>query len=230
MKFEEKLLLAVFIVVATMWMLRGLAGLIPSLAPAIPSSRLIAFVTDVAKLDYAIPPLLGVCALLLTGVLDWDDIVSERGAWDVFLWYGGLLRMAEALGETGITKRFAETAAGFTTGWKWSLALAALLLIYFYAHYAFASITAHVTAMYTPFLVVILAAGAPPYLAVLSMAYFSNLGASLTHYGTTPAPIYFGAGYVTQRTWWLLGLLVSVPNILIWTIFGFGWWKILRWW
>ncbi|HVQ36572.1 MAG TPA: anion permease, partial [Pyrinomonadaceae bacterium] len=184
----------------------------------------------ISKLDYAIPPLIGVCALLLTGVLSWDDVLSERPAWDVFIWYGGLVRMAEALGETGITKRFAETAAGFTTGWSWWLALAALLLIYFYAHYGFASITAHATAMYTPFLVVILAAGAPPYLAVLSLAYFSNLDASLTHYGTTPAPIYFGAGYVKQRTWWLLGLLVSVPNILIWTIFGFGWWKILGWW
>jgi DASS family divalent anion:Na+ symporter len=230
MKWDEKLLLAVFIVVATMWMLRGLAGMIPALAPSIPSSRFIAFITGIAKLDYSIPPLIGVCALLLTGVLGWDDIISERGAWDVFIWYGGLLRMAEALGETGITKRFAETAAGYTAGWRWALALGVLLLIYFYAHYAFASITAHATAMYTPFLVVILAAGAPPYLAVLSLAYFSNLGASLTHYGTTPAPIYFGAGYVSQRMWWLLGLLVTVPNILIWTIFGFGWWKILRWW
>ena len=230
MKWEEKLLLAVFVVVATMWMIRGLAGMISSVAPAIPSDRLIAFITYVGKLDYSIPPLIGVCALLLAGVLSWDDVISERGAWDVFIWYGGLVRMAEALGETGITKRFAETAAGFTTGWRWWLALGILLLIYFYAHYAFASITAHATAMYTPFLVVILAAGAPPYLAVLSLAYFSNLDASLTHYGTTPAPIYFGAGYVNQRMWWLLGLLVSVPNILIWTIFGFGWWKILRWW
>ncbi|HEY2973176.1 MAG TPA: DASS family sodium-coupled anion symporter [Pyrinomonadaceae bacterium] len=230
MKWEEKVLFAVFIVVAAMWMIRGLAGIIPSVALAIPSNRFIAFVTYIGKLDYSIPPLIGVCALLLTGVLSWDDVISERAAWDVFIWYGGLVRMAEALGETGITKRFAETAAGFTAGWRWWLALGVLLLIYFYAHYGFASITAHATAMYTPFLVVILAAGAPPYLAVLSLAYFSNLDASLTHYGTTPAPIYFGAGYVSQRMWWLLGLLVSVPNILIWTIFGFGWWKILRWW
>jgi DASS family divalent anion:Na+ symporter len=229
MKWEEKVLLVVFIVVGTMWMIRGLSGLIPAVAPVNPS-RFVAFISNIAKLDYSIPPLLGVCALLLTGVLGWDDIISERGAWDVFIWYGGLLRMAEALGETGITKRFAETAAGFTSGWKWWLALGVLLLIYFYVHYGFASITAHATAMYTPFLVVILAAGAPPYLAVLSLAYFSNLNASLTHYGTTSAPIYFGAGYVSQRMWWLLGLLASVPNILIWTIFGFGWWKILRWW
>lgn len=230
MKREEKILLAVFVVVAVMWMIRGLAGLIPAVGSAIPSAKFIASLTFLASLDYSIPPLLGVCALLLTGVLTWDDALSEKPAWDVFIWYGGLVRMAEALGETGITKRFAETAAAFTAGWKWWLALGALLLIYFYAHYGFASITAHATAMYTPFLVVIIAAGAPPYLAVLSLAYFSNLDASLTHYGTTPAPIYFGAGYVTQRRWWLLGLLVSVPNILIWTIFGFGWWKLLGWW
>lgn len=138
--------------------------------------------------------------------------------------------MAEALGETGITKRFAESAASFTIGWHWAAALAVLLLIYFYAHYGFASITAHVSAMYTPFLVVIIAAGASPVLAVLSLAYFSNLSASLTHYGTTPAPIWFGAGYVKQRTWWWIGFVTSVTTILIWTFVGFTWWKILGWW
>lgn len=230
MKWQEWFLFAVFIGVAAMWIMRGLGGFIPDLAQAFPSGRLLAALTYFSKLDYAIPPLMGVGALLISGVLEWRDLISERAAWDVFIWYGGLVRMAEALGETGITKRFAEASGALTVGWVWWLALGALLLIYFYAHYAFASITAHATAMYTPFLVVILAAGAPAYLAVLSLAYFSNLDASLTHYGTTPAPIYFGAGYVKQRTWWLLGLLVSVPNILIWTIMGFGWWKLLRWW
>ena len=110
-----------------------------------------------------------------------------------------MVRLAEALGETGITTKFAETSAGFTAGWRWGAALAILALIYFYAHYGFASITAHATAMYVPFLAVVIAAGAPPYLAVLILAYFSNLSASLTHYGTTPGPIYFGTGYVTQR-------------------------------
>lgn len=229
MKWQEWLLLTVFIVVAAMWIARGLGGFVPALGQ-VPSGRLFAALTYFSTLDYAIPPLVGVAALLMTGVLEWRDLISERGAWDVFIWYGGLVRMAEALGESGITKRFAETAGALTLGWTWWLALGALLLIYFYAHYGFASITAHATAMYTPFLVVILAAGAPAYLAVLSLAYFSNLDASLTHYGTTPAPIYFGAGYVKQRTWWWLGLLVSVPNILIWTIIGFGWWKLLRWW
>lgn len=204
---QEKLMLFVFGLVATLWMTTAFHGI-----------------------NYAVVAMVGICVLLLTNVLDWDDVISERGAWDVFIWYGGLVRMAEALGETGITKRFAESAAGFTVGWHWAAALAVLLLVYFYAHYGFASITAHATAMYTPFLIVIIAAGASPVLAVLSLAYFSNLSASLTHYGTTPAPIWFGARYVKQRTWWYIGFVASVVNIAIWTLFGFVWWKVLGWW
>ena len=207
MKWSEQLMLLVFFLVASLWMTTKLHGI-----------------------DYAVVALLGIAVLLVTGVLDWEDLVSEKAAWGVFIWYGGLIRMAEALGQTGITKRFAEASASLTTGWKWWLALASLLLIYFYAHYVFASITAHVTAMFTPFLIVILAAGAPPYLAVLSLAYFSNLAAALTHYGTTPAPIYFGAGYTTQRTWWTVGLITSLITISVWSLVGFTWWKVLRLW
>ena len=207
MKWSEWLMLLVFGLVAILWMTSKLHGI-----------------------DYAAVAMLGISVLLIAGVLDWEDLISEKSAWSVFIWYGGLIRMAEALGQTGITKRFAEASASLTTGWKWWLALASLLLIYFYAHYVFASITAHVTAMFTPFLIVIIAAGAPTYLAVLSLAYFSNLGASLTHYGTTPAPIYFGAGYTSQRTWWGLGLITSLVTITIWSLVGFTWWKVLGLW
>jgi len=206
-KWSEWLMLLVFLLVSILWMTSKLHGI-----------------------DYAAVALLGISVLLITGVLDWDDLISEKAAWGVFIWYGGLIRMAEALGQTGITKRFAEASASLTTGWKWWLALAVLLQIYFFAHYAFASITAHVTAMFVPFLIVILAAGTPTYLAVLSLAYFSNLAAALTHYGTTPAPIYFGAGYTTQRTWWTLGLITSLITIAVWTIVGFTWWKVLKLW
>jgi DASS family divalent anion:Na+ symporter len=216
MTWAEKMMLLVFTLVATLW-------IVGDKLPAWTGGR-------VPAIHYAVVALVGICVLLLSNVLEWEDLLRERNAWDVFIWYGGLVRMAEALGETGITKKFADAAAGLTIGWAWWVALTVLLLVYFYAHYGFASITAHVSAMYIPFLAVIIAAGAPPILAVLMLAYFSNLGASLTHYGTTPAPIWFGAGYVKQRTWWWLGLIVSVPNILIWAIAGLGWWKILGWW
>jgi divalent anion:Na+ symporter, DASS family len=181
-------------------------------------------------LNYSVVALVGICVLLLSGVLDWEDLLAERAAWDVFIWYGGLVRMAEALGETGITKRFADSAGLLTNGLTWWAAFAVLLFIYFYSHYGFASITAHVTTMYIPFLVIIIKIGVPPVLAVLTLAFFSNLTASLTNYGMTSAPIWFGAGFVKQRTWWWLGLIVSIPNILIWTVVGFLWWKLLGWW
>ncbi len=207
MKLQEKVMLGVFLLVAGLWTTTRFHGI-----------------------DYTAVALVGICVLLLTGVIAWEDLVSERAAWDVFIWYGGLVRMAEALGETGITKRFAETAAGFTSGWRWWAALALLALVYFYAHYAFASITAHVLAMYTPFLIVVLAAGSPSFIAVGLLAYLSNLSAGLTHYGTTPGPILFGAGYVTQQRWWQLGLIASIANVIIWSVLGVIWWKILGWW
>ncbi len=203
----ERLMLLVFGMVAILWMTPSIHGI-----------------------HYAVVALLGVCTLLLAGVIEWADLLAERQAWDTFIWYGGLVRMAEALGETGITKRFAEVAGGWTAGWDWAPALAILVVIYFYAHYAFASITAHATAMFTPFLVVAITAGAPPHLAVLSLAAASNLDASLTHYGTTHAPIYFGANYVTQKEWWRYGFLVSLVTLGTWGTVGVAWWKVLGWW
>jgi divalent anion:Na+ symporter, DASS family len=207
MSRAEKILLLVFGLVATLWITTELHGI-----------------------HYSVVALTGVGVLLLTGVLQWSDLLAEHAAWDVFIWYGGLVRMASALGDSGITKRFAEAAAHYTVGMHWWAAMAILLLVYFYVHYGFASITSQVTSMYIPFLVVLRAVGAPLYPAVLMLAYFSNLSASLTHYGTTPAPILFGAGYVRMRTWWKLGLIASIANILIWTILGFAWWKVLGLW
>ncbi len=203
---DEKVMLAVFLGVAGLWATSSLH-----------------------HIDYTVVALVGVSALFLSGVLLWDDITSERAAWDVFLWYGGLVRMAGALGEGGLTTRFAQAAAAHTTGWSWAAALAVLLAVYVVAHYGFASITAHITAMFTPFLLVLLAAGAPPLLAVLFLSYFSNLGAATTHFGTTTSPIYFGANYVSQRDWWRLGFLVLLATTTIFTVVGLVWWRILGW-
>jgi divalent anion:Na+ symporter, DASS family len=206
--WHEKLTLVVFVTIGLLW------GTTNSLH----------------TIDYSVVALLGICTLLLASILTWEDLLAEQAAWDVFIWYGGMVRLAEALGETGITKKFAEAAGQFTAGWRWGAALAVLALIYYFAHYAFASITAHALAMLTPFLIVVLAAGAPPALAVFLLASFSNLSAGLTHYGTTPGPIYFGTGYVSQQTWWRLGLIAAVPNILVWATVGVLWWKVLGWW
>jgi DASS family divalent anion:Na+ symporter len=162
-------------------------------------------------------------------VLDWDDVLSDRVAWDVFIWYGGIYQLASALAATGIAKVFTQAAHAHITG-PWGVTLAVLLIIYFYAHYGFASITAHASAMFPTFVLMLTATGTPAIVAVLTLAYLSNLAASLTHYGTTSTPMYFGAGYLTQAQWWRVGFLVSLSNLAIWTLVGMAWWKVLGWW
>ncbi|MBV9215084.1 MAG: DASS family sodium-coupled anion symporter [Acidobacteria bacterium] len=182
------------------------------------------------SIDPAIIALGGIGFLLLTKVVTWMELMGEKNAWSTFIWYGGLVNMAAALGDTGVTKLFAESVAGYTTGMTWMAALAVLLLVYFYAHYLFASVTAHALAMYVPFLLVTLTAGAPAGLAVLFLSYFATLSASLTHFGTTPGPIYFGTGYAKQGRWWTIGLMASIVNLAVWSTVGLGWWKLLGWW
>jgi divalent anion:Na+ symporter, DASS family len=207
LKRAEVVLLIVFIVVVALWITARFHGIDPTVIA-----------------------LFGIAVLVVTEVLEWRDITDETHAWEVFIWYGGLVMMASALGETAIPRLFAEGVGGATAGWSLTTALAVLALVYFYSHYGFASITAHVTAMFIPFLAVTAGVGAPAWLAVLLLTFFSNLSAGLTHYGTTPAPVYFGTGYVTQRRWWTVGLIASVINILIWSTVGPLWWKALGWW
>lgn len=181
-------------------------------------------------IDVAVTALLGCMVLLFTGVLKWDDIPGEKGGWSVFIWYGGLLRLAQGLNDAGVTKAFADNVAGLLGGYGWPTLFGLTILIYFYAHYAFASITAHMVSMFPAFLAVLLAAGAPIGLVVFTFACLANVSACLTHYGTTPAPIYFAQNYVPLKTWWLIGAVASVANLAIWTTAGFGWWKLLGIW
>ena len=73
---KEKTVLAVFVVVCLLWATASIHGI---------------QATTVA--------LGGVGALLVSRVLAWEDVSRDHAAWDVFVWYGGLLRMGEALVE-----------------------------------------------------------------------------------------------------------------------------------
>ncbi len=204
---DERITLAVFVGVGLLWITSGWH-----------------------RLDVAFVALLGFCVLLITGTMHWQTASSERAAWDVFVWYGGLLRMGEILNGTGATKVFAESVGGLFTGVPWVFVLLAILVIYFYTHYAFASITAHVLAMFPPFVVMLVGIGVPAQLAVYSLLCLANLPAGLTHYGTTTGPILFGVGYVSFNDWWRVGFVVSVVNVVIWLTIGFAWWKVLGFW
>ncbi len=80
--------------------------------------------------------------------------------------------------------------------------------------------------MYTAFLAVARACGAPGLLAALMLGQLSNLMGCLTTYGIGSAPPYFGAGYVPQADWLKLGAILSVYYLAVWIGSGLTWWKV----
>lgn len=179
------------------------------------------------SIDATTAAFVGLAGLLLTGVLTWEDMLNEKGAWDTIVWFAALVMMATQLNSLGFIPWFGETMAGQVSHLEWATAFLLLALVYFYSHYLFASQTAHISAMYAPFLAIALTVGTPPVLAALVLAYFSNLFSSLTHYANGPAPVVFGTGYVSMGVWWGMGALISVVNIIIWVGAGSVWWKLI---
>lgn len=174
--------------------------------------------------------LAGVCAILVTGVLNWSDLLAEGKAWDALIWFAPLIMMAGELTKRGVTQTLSQSFFGYTKAFPWAVALALLVVVYLYIHYGFASMTAQITALYPAFLAAALATGAPPLICALALAYFSNLNAGITHYGTGSAPVYFGTGYVSQADWWRIGFVISAVNLAIWLGIGMMWWKAIGLW
>ena len=54
----------------------------------------------------------GLCLLLLTGVLEWDDILKAKSAWDTLMWFAALVMMATFLGNLGVVKWFSTSMQG----------------------------------------------------------------------------------------------------------------------
>ena len=129
-----------------------------------------------------------------------------------------------------VTHWFASQSSNLFVGLDWKIAFPILGLLYFYSHYFFASSTAHVSAMYVPFLLVALGFGTPPMLAAFVLIFFSNLFGGLTHYTFAPAPLLYGVGYVKLKDWWRIGFIISIANIIIWSLIGSLWWKLLNLW
>jgi DASS family divalent anion:Na+ symporter len=147
------------------------------------------------------------------------------------VWFGGLVSLASGLGRLGVADAMsAALKSGFSGMDSWVPGFVLVVLAYVYSHYFIASMTAHATALYIPACMAAISLGTPLPLAVMVLAFANSLNAGTTTYGTGPSPIYFGAGYLDQATWWRLGFIVSVTNLAIWLLVGGAWWKLLGLW
>ncbi len=173
-----------------------------------------------------------VCVMLVFDVINWKDVISEKGAWDAMFWMGSLMTLASALAKSGIITWVAEGASGIISsmGLGWVGSALILLVFYTYIHYCFASVTARISALYAAFIAVTVAVGAPPLLTAIVFGIFADVPISLTHYGNGCAPIYFGGNYVSQSEWWQNGFIMTTITTVIYLTIGAAWWKVLGLW
>ena len=162
--------------------------------------------------------------MLVIGVLGWEDITGHKQAWNTLAWFATLVALADGLARTGFVKWFASGVAGEITGFSPTAAMIVLVLVFFFGHYLFASITAHVTAM----LPVMLAVGTG--IPGINMAQFSlllclTLGIMgiITPYATGPSPVYYGSGYLPSADYWRLGAIFGVIFIAALLAVGVPW-------
>ncbi|MCD9031628.1 anion permease [Luteimonas sp. Y-2-2-4F] len=186
------------------------------------------------QLDPTVVAFVGLFALIITGTIDWDDVLSEKSAWDTLIWFGALVMMAEQLNRLGVIAWFSQglkdAIAG--SGMGWQAAGAVLVLLFVFSHYLFASTTAHISAMMLAFLTVGLQLVPADYAVpfVLMMTAGSTIMMTLTHYATGTSPVIFGSGYVGLGEWWRVGLVMCVVELAIYGSLGVLWWKVLGYW
>jgi anion transporter len=149
--------------------------------------------------------------LLVTGVIDFNDIVSEKSAWEVFFYFTSLLTLASGLNDIGFVKWVAEGFAKPLTSLSSTVAVMLLVALFFWIHYFFSSITSHAAAV----LPVVLAVGMGipglpvPTLTLLCL-YSLGLMGVISPYATGPAPMYYGSGFIGKGAFWKFGLIFGL--------------------
>jgi len=164
------------------------------------------------------------CLMILLRIILWSDIIADKAAWNIFMWFGSLVTLAGGLNNVGFLDWFADRITTGVSSFSPAFILVILLATFYFIHYLFASSTAHVTALLTLFLV----AGSKipglnfPLLTYM-LLYSLGLMGILTPYATGPSPIWYGFGYIPTRTFWILGAFFGIIFIAVLILAGIPW-------
>lgn len=169
--------------------------------------------------------LLVVSAMIVFGVLTWNDLLAHKQAWGVLVWFATLVALADGLNRVGFLPWFGKVTSGLLTGVSPMIVVVALVALFFLVHYLFASVTAQATALLPVFIVSAAAIpGVPIVTVVLLLSFSLGLMGIISPYATGPSPIYFGSGYISSSDFWRIGailgaiflaalLLIGVPYV-----------------
>ncbi|MDD2886689.1 MAG: DASS family sodium-coupled anion symporter [Aliarcobacter sp.] len=150
-----------------------------------------------------------VAVMVLTNVITWDDLISNKAAFDVLIWFSSLVAMASGLQKVGVLAWIGTNTQAMLSGMAPTTLIISLLVLFFILHYFFASVTAHVTALVPIFMTIAVSLLTPEQVIPFTIILAGSLGVMgiITPYGTGPSPIWYGAGYISQARWWALGAI-----------------------
>ena len=174
------------------------------------------------QFDATTVALIGLCLMVLTNVITWEDVITQKNAWNVLVWFATLVAMADGLAKVGFLGWFAKFAAASMSGFSIGALIVGFVLLFFFVHYMFASLTAHTTALLP---VVLATAATVPEMPMKTLALLlcGTLGLMgiLTPYATGPSPIYYGCGYISRKEYWILGSVFGLIFIGVYVAVGY---------
>jgi L-tartrate/succinate antiporter len=155
--------------------------------------------------------IVAVCLLMILDVVKWEDILSNKNAWNTLAWFATLISMASGLDRVGFVKWFSGYSASYFAGSSIILVMIGMAAVFYFAHYFFASLVAHVVAMLPVMLATALAVPNMD-IRVFGMLLIGSIGmmSMLTPYAGGPSGIYYNSRYVTPKEFWTLGAIFGV--------------------
>lgn len=186
----------------------------------------------ITKIDSVAVALAMLAMALLTGVISWEKVLQCKSAWSTFIWYAGIISLANGLNSAKffvwLGKTF-EQNINFT-GVNSLVVLAGLIFLSVIVRYFFASTIAFVVTFIPVIFTMGAAAKLPAIPLLLMCAASAQIASLMTHYGNAVGPVLYGAGYVDKVTWWKVGHIVTAVALTIYFVVGLTWWKMLGLW
>jgi L-tartrate/succinate antiporter len=186
------------------------------------------WIAGAAYVGAATVAIIAVSLMLITGVVTWGDVASHKRAWTTFAWLGALIALCDGLNRVGFVRWFADGIAAHMAGLSPRVAMIVLLVLFFVAHYVFASVDAYTTAL----LPVILVTGAAiPGIPVKEFALLlcMELGIMgiITPFADAASPIYANSGYLPPKDYWRMGAIFGVAFLGVFVSIGVPWASLL---
>lgn len=155
MKVREKMLLSIFVLALLGWIFSKSLGI-----------------------DESTVAIVVMGAMLLLGVVSWDDVVKNKGGWNTLIWYGGIIGLSSLLSKVKFFDWLAELFKNNISFDNHSnIAFFIILFLSIIVRYFFASGSAYIVAMMPVFAMLANVSGAPLMLTALALLFPTPMAA-----------------------------------------------------